>query len=1004
MQCAPVRQTLSKQIYPLISQLYNGCQVKWSDCPRLLSSYKLISEKQNQTSTSLKIDWRQICEKVLEEKRQPNINELSRSEEENHDVDDLFIPLGLVEKKQTRVKWGSEEQGSGFYDPQPEEIVRRFDQANEFFETVIRGERSAQSLPIIVIGEPGAGKTTLLQKIATELPDELLPVWVSLADLRGCDLDQYLFGGTWWADKTLPPETGEEFKELFKTGQVCLLLDGVDEMSVPADQRGLSQLRVIYDQIKGWGDRVRVIMTCRVNVWEADPLFDKFEMYRNLQLAYPEQVEQYIDNFFSKPDLSVSSGEVLKQELRENDRVQDTVKNPLRLALLCHAFQLDRKLPDTQAKLYGMFLEAFYKIKKANFDVEQEALNQALGKLALAALDREQSNYRIDRFIAKEVLGESFFSQAFKLGLLNQIGYVAEDPYQECYAFIHPTFQEYLAACSVKDWHYFLNHVPGNPAQGTYRVFKPQWKNTILLWLSCPNTQIPVQQKEAFMDQLEDFEDDCGGFYKTFLQSLSESCLIHFNSYSRASDILRRLIKKSPWLEKISEINEELVISCLLDNEGILDNNGISILGDLYADTRNKNVIEFLFRLLKQKSKGEEIINEASIRRSIKKVDPDHPDGQIYKMDPNEDDLYLEKITGKKNLLHGKSKRQLVEVLENNIFFSDAEKCDLIKRIISWIEYEEFTNQIEHKAADKDIIIDNLHQVINNSSDEDSRFSAIAILNEFNPEVSDEYIISVLIDMMRSSKNEHTQLRAASILIPYNDSVPDDCSYLFYHLSKRTSQSQKTEAVEQLINIFQDSTDFELLDAHWNELNDLDLNRSDLIRIFSRFLSNTCPDILRAYSCAELVKLDSMWRLKAENILLDLFQNSKDPRVRLNVAQALAEYDEHIEDFVRQICFNLRLFTLDMLFPFLVVLEKILSSKYPLLDITEKKIDYFESEELFWSEFWSLTAQGVLDIFNEKLYFLKWLQEKIKDIKLDIDSENYFGEYIEGRILRLGGD
>ena len=511
-----VRQTLSKEIYPLIKQLYNVDQVKWSDCPTLLGSYRLISEKQNQTSTFLKIDWRQICEKVLKEKRQPNINELARSEQEKRDVDDLFIPLGLVEKKQTRVKRGgigSVEQGSGFYDPQPEEIVRRFDEANEFFETVIRGEKSAQSRPIIVIGEPGAGKTTLLQKIATELPDELLPVWVSLADLRGCDLGEYLFGGIWWnqADKTLPPETGEKFKELFKTGRVCLLLDGVDEMSVPAEQRGLSQLRVIYDQIKGWGDRVRVIMTCRVNVWEADPLFDKFEMYRNLQLSYPEQVEQYIDNFFSKPDL-VQSGEALKQELRDNDRVQDTVKNPLRLALLCHAFQCGGKLPDTQAGLYEMFLKSFYNIKREQFYVEpaeREALHQALGELALEALDREQSNYRIDRSTAEKVLGhpeqkspESFFYKALELGLLNQIGYVAEDPYpsQECYAFIHPTFQEYLAAISIKNENYWIEKF-----RSVEPLFKAGFFDFLMLWVG--STKINLELKKILIDFLSEDSD-----------------------------------------------------------------------------------------------------------------------------------------------------------------------------------------------------------------------------------------------------------------------------------------------------------------------------------------------------------------------------------------------------------------------------------------------------------------------------------------------------------------
>ncbi|WP_148288417.1 NACHT domain-containing protein [Prochlorothrix hollandica] len=384
-----------------------------------------------------------------------------------------FIPLGLVEKKQTKVKRGdiaSPEQGSRLYELQQEEVVRRFDRADEFFETVIQGEQSPR---IMIIGEPGAGKTTILQTIATQLPDGVLPVWVSLADLQDQTLDEYLFGGDWLklADRTLPREAGEEFKQLFKEGRVCLLLDGVDEMAVAG---GRSQLRVIYEQVRGWEAYVRVIMTCRVNVWEAAPLFEKFQVYRNLPLAYPDQVEQYIDNFFRNPALSLQSGEALKQELRSNARVQDTVKNPLCLALLCHAwFSCGGKLPETQAKLYEMFLEAFYKIKQEQFDIgpdQQKALNQALGQLALEALDREQSWYRIDQVTAQKILGHpeqpgSFFYQTLQLGLLNRIGFVAEDPSQECYAFIHPTFQEYLASLSskIKGWHYFFNHNNENP-------------------------------------------------------------------------------------------------------------------------------------------------------------------------------------------------------------------------------------------------------------------------------------------------------------------------------------------------------------------------------------------------------------------------------------------------------------------------------------------------------------------------------------------------------------
>ena len=84
------------------------------------------------------------------------------------------------------------------------------------------------------------------------------------------------------------------------------------------------------------------------------------------------------------------------------------------------------------------------------------------------------------------------------------MGVAAEHPDEPVYAFFHPTFQEYFAACAIADWDYFLNHTPHDPTQGTYRIFEPQWKEVILLWLG--REEVAKEQKEAFVKALVTFE------------------------------------------------------------------------------------------------------------------------------------------------------------------------------------------------------------------------------------------------------------------------------------------------------------------------------------------------------------------------------------------------------------------------------------------------------------------------------------------------------------------
>ncbi|MEH2375884.1 HEAT repeat domain-containing protein, partial [Nostoc sp.] len=522
-------------------------------------------------------NWQKTCRAMLEKHKRLTTNELLFADDEmKFELKEIHVPLALVERTKPKIcsEDISAEQGSRLYEPSYKEKQRFEHEA--FLEQIIRnGVGKTQGHRIALIGEPGAGKTTQLQTIAFWILDNNLglPIWISLADLQGKSVKDYLLQSL-LEDALEPVEDATEeqkkaFVDLFKNNRVWLLLDAADEMS------SLQPLTEISQQLTGWVKNARVVLTCRMNVWEANAgALADFETYRLLNFEYPQQVQEFIEKWFQprnltpQPPLLIkergsNKGEQLWKELNqaERQRIQDLVKNPLRLALLCSTWQgSDRGLPETKAGLYQQFVEEVYKWKENRFpttEQQQEELNAALGRLAKRAIDQETSRFRLRHKLVREELGDpkqenSLFWLALKLGWLNEVGLAAESATKEkVYAFYHPTFEEYFAALAIADWHEFLNHVPDNPALGDYRIFAPQWKEVILLWLG--REDVETKQKEEFIQALMEFDDGCGeyraidrvtkGFYEFRTYFLAAAGVDEWKNSCNADAIVAEIVK-----------------------------------------------------------------------------------------------------------------------------------------------------------------------------------------------------------------------------------------------------------------------------------------------------------------------------------------------------------------------------------------------------------------------------------------------------------------------------
>ncbi|NEU72906.1 NACHT domain-containing protein [Hassallia byssoidea VB512170] len=552
--------------------------------------------------------------KVFKERLDQDLIQLKRFNNDKN-LNEIYVSLGLIEREKDAQPKPSENSvnptSSDFNKPEKGKVVREY-KNDEFFDEVLKKSDSTnnQGKRLLIIGDPGGGKSTLLRKIADWVLvdyEKGFPIWIYLAKFNNELVKDEDVSDPGWLYKHLseqwlrnlsqegretPEKWKDKFEELLKTRQIWLLLDGADEMAVSYP------LKKIQEQLtKGWANSVSIVMSCRLNLWEQqkDTLNEKFDIYRTLDFSYPEQVHQFISNWFGNDN---STAKELQDKLEEKnrERLRNLVKNPLRLALLCRIWKEGSKtLPETKAGFYQLLVNKHYQWKddaneKFKILVEKkeeepnkttfEKLNIKLGELAIDAIDNSDFRFRlrenfIEKYLGNPNVENTPFWWALNLGWLLDIGYPSEEEKnlgEKVYAFFHPTFQEYFAATAVESYDFFLpeSHKDRPVKDKFYRIFEPQWKEPILLWLG--RSDVDDNLKNEFIQKLINFKSGCGDFYLYRAYFLAAAGLAEFESCKKAEEIVKTIVKwyfqEETWRYRANyeEIREEAKTALLQTN------------------------------------------------------------------------------------------------------------------------------------------------------------------------------------------------------------------------------------------------------------------------------------------------------------------------------------------------------------------------------------------------------------------------------------------------------
>ncbi|MGK7911798.1 MAG: NACHT domain-containing NTPase, partial [Synechococcus sp.] len=448
----------------------------------------------------------------------------------------------------------------------------------------------------VILGDPGSGKTTLLRyftlKLAEGKPEEIgldsgddwLPILVRIRDwvlrLQDCSFLEYLQR---YCERSLSvcrlPE--EFFEHWLNRGKALILLDGLDEVADDATRQEVVNRIRSFLNLSDYEKNPAIITSRPAGYRRSFFQMDRYPHFE-LQKFDEPKIELFIDNWYNKrqldPEEALEGKKSLLEALEQNNRIKLLSSNPLLLTIVAmiHRYQaylprkryelydkavntlllrwdqgkklkspVDREIPESQRlqylvpddfrRLMEMLAYWIHDFAETNDRekgtlIERTDLLEQIRKFILDIL--EERNVILSRHSAEREAERFVEYIRNRTGLMNEQG-------QECYAFAHKTFQEYLAAQEIfyrqsDDFQEVLDHVQQH-------LHIAHWREALLLLIAQQVRKNPSKILKTILESESEYEQ---WLHRCLL--FAGSCLaedIPVTDKALATQILERLVQ-----------------------------------------------------------------------------------------------------------------------------------------------------------------------------------------------------------------------------------------------------------------------------------------------------------------------------------------------------------------------------------------------------------------------------------------------------------------------------